>query len=322
MLKKKTKQSILHAHALTAYKAARYDPTRTTSLRNAFARDCRKRFAHLCRVITKSIVDEDCFAMAPGSGGFAAHVDMATTGRLAFDYPRSADKVNEFMKWLQKQIDAGIMEVTTARQIGRAVEDVWANKYVTTAYQKGIIRARQEMLGKGYDVPKIGDASALFTAFNQPFHLDRVGLVYSRVYSELRGITALMDTQISRVLAQGMADGDNPRVLAKLLTKTITGPVGDLSLTDTLGRFIPAERRAETLARTEIIKAHHEATIQEYRNYGVEGVSVEVEWFTAGDDRVCDECSSMEGQTFSLDEIEGMIPVHPNCRCCAIAIPA
>lgn len=321
-LKKKTKQSLIHAHALVAHKAKKYDPTHTTAIRNAFARDCRKRFANLCRVIQKSIVDEDCFGLNPDGGGFAAHASMVTTGRLAFDYPRSAEKVNEFMKWVDKQIQAGILETTTRTQLGRAVEEAWQNQYVTSAYQKGILRARQEMASKGYDVPSIPDASALYGAFNQPFHMDRVGLIYSRVYSGLKGITALMDTQISRVLAQGMADGDNPRVLARLLTKTITGPVGDLSLTDTLGRFIPAERRAEVLARTEIIRAHHEATMQEYRNYGVEGVNVEVEWMTAGDDRVCDECASMEGQVFTLDEADGMIPVHPQCRCCAVAIPA
>jgi SPP1 gp7 family putative phage head morphogenesis protein len=320
--KKKTRQSVLLAHARTTKRSARYDPTHTTSLRNTFVKDCRRRFKKLCQVITKSIVDEDCFALNPGSGGFAAHVNMVSAGRFAFDYPRSAEKVEEFMKWVDKQIRAGILETTTRTQLGRAVEDAWQNQYITSAYQKGILRARQEMVDKGYDVPPISDSSALFGAFNQPFHVDRVGLIYTRVYSDLKGITALMDTQISRVLAKGMADGTNPRNLARLLTRTITGPVGDLSLTDTLGRFIPAERRAEVLARTEIIRAHHEATIQEYRNYGVAGVSVEAEWQTAGDDRVCDECESMEGQVFSLDDIEGMLPAHPQCRCVALPVLA
>jgi SPP1 gp7 family putative phage head morphogenesis protein len=125
-----------------------------------------------------------------------------------------------------------------------------------------------------------------------------------------------MDSQISRVLAQGIADGDNPRLLGQKLVSVINGSGADkLGIKDTLGRFIPAERRAEMIARTEIIRAHHLATIQEYRNWGVAGVAVEAEWHTAGDSRVCAECAEMEGHVFTLDEIEPMIPLHPQCRC-------
>jgi len=149
------------------------------------------------------------------------------------------------------------------------------------------------------------------------FVVHNCGVLYSRTFSELKGITSQMDTQISRVLSQGIADGQHPTQLAKLLTRTISGPVGDLSIKDTLGRFIPAERRAQTLARTEIIRAHHQATIQEYMNWGAEGVKVRAEWSTAGF-RVCPDCLNLEGQVFELDVMMNMIPLHPNCRCIAL----
>jgi SPP1 gp7 family putative phage head morphogenesis protein len=60
------------------------------------------------------------------------------------------------------------------------------------------------------------------------------------------------------------------------------------------------------------------ATIQEYRNWRLAGVTVQAEWLTAGDDRVCERCASLQGRIFTLDEIEGMIPVHPGCRCIAL----
>jgi SPP1 gp7 family putative phage head morphogenesis protein len=128
-----------------------------------------------------------------------------------------------------------------------------------------------------------------------------------------------MDTLISRILAQGMIDGDGPALIARKLVAAINGTgIGDLAMTDAIGRFIPALRRAELLARTEIIRAHHLATIQEYRNWGLEGIVVKGEWQTAGDDRVCDKCASLQGKIFTLDEIEGMIPLHPLCRCIAL----
>lgn len=151
------------------------------------------------------------------------------------------------------------------------------------------------------------------------FHVDRLGLIYTRVFEDLKGITNAMDAQISRVLAQGLADGDGPRLLARKLVATINGTnMGDLGITDTLGRFIPAKRRAEMLARTEVIRAHHLASIQEYRNFGVLDIKVMGEWRTAGDDRVCEKCASLEKRIFTLDEIEPMIPLHPNCRCIAL----
>ena len=140
------------------------------------------------------------------------------------------------------------------------------------------------------------------SVFNAPIHVDRIGLLYTRTFSELKGITQAMDQQISRVLAQGIAEGRNPREIARILNNRV----------DKIGIT-----RARALARTEIIRAHHQATIAEYKQFGVEGVKVKAEWLTAGYG-VCPECSDLEGRVFTLDKIEGMIPLHPNCRCVAI----
>jgi SPP1 gp7 family putative phage head morphogenesis protein len=127
-----------------------------------------------------------------------------------------------------------------------------------------------------------------------------------------------MDTQISKVLAQGIADGDSPAAIARKLNKVIGGGL-DLTTKTKAGiqRTIPAQVRARTLARTEVIRAHHAATIQEYRNFGLAGVKVQAEWSTAGFN-VCDKCASLEGKIYTLDEIEGLLPFHPNCRCIAL----
>ena len=175
------------------------------------------------------------------------------------------------------------------------------------------------MIRSGVNVPSVEDSGCILNIVSSPFHIERLGLIFTRFYSDLKGITDVMESQISRILAQGIADGDGPRLLARKLVSAINGTgVGDLGITDTLGRFIPAMRRAEILARTEMIRAHHLATIQEYRNWGLLNIRVKAEWKTAGDDRVCSKCSSLEGQIFTLDEIEPMIPLHPQCRCIAL----
>jgi SPP1 gp7 family putative phage head morphogenesis protein len=302
-------------HGLVALEGRR-DPTRTLTIRNAFARDMAKRFRELRGAIRRAIVEEDVFGLSSRLTAF----QLSTPGRRAFAFSRSSDKVEAFSRWLQRQENTGILQ-TIGPQLGAAAEQPWTNKYIQTVYQRGILRSRQEMIKTGFDVPAISEATGgIQVAFNNPFHMDRVGLLFTRTFSDLKGITNAMDTQISRVLSQAMAEGRNPNEIARLLTRTISGPVGDLGLTDTLGRFIPAERRAQLLARTEIIRAHHGAMIQEYRNWEVAGVVVKAEWVTAQDGRVCPICEALEERTFTLDEAEALLPRHPQCRCITIPV--
>lgn len=297
-----------------------FDPTRTLTLRNAFVRDMDRRFADLIKVIRQAIVDQDCF-------GLNVQTYAALTPPLPgqFNFPRTAEKVDAFMLWLRGQVDKGLLETTQFQRIGSSVESAWTNMYVQDSYKRGIQRARAELRKAGYSVPPdaaLGNvAGTIVSPFNAPFHMDRVGLMYTRTFSKLQGITAAMDTQISEILAQGLIDGDGAALLARKLTATITGQgAADLGITDSLGRHIPARRRAQTLARTEIVRAHHAANIQEYKNWGVEGVEVIAEFVTAGDDRVCDQCAGYHGNRYTLSEAEYMIPVHPNCRCIVIPV--
>lgn len=288
-----------------------YDPTRTTTLRNRFATEMRKRFRELRGQIREAVVDKDVF-------GMQSPVTQAP-GRKAFDFPRSQDKINGFMTWLRNEMDRGVLEIRQMQQAGEAVEKAWTNTYIKDSYQRGVIRARQEMKNAGFNIPSIEESGGINTAMGTPFHADRLGVLYTRAFRELKGITDAMDQNISRVLTQGMADGDNPRLLARKMNQVIKKTGADLGLTDTLGRYVPAERRAEMMARTEIIRAHHQATIQEYRNWGAEGVKVKAEWRTAGDNRVCERCLTMEmSGPYTLNEIEGQIPLHPQCRCIAL----
>ena len=293
-----------------------FDPTRTLTLRNAFVRDMNKRFNDLMRVIREAIVVQDVFGLK-----IQTFAELSVPLPEAFNFPRTADKVDAFMKWLNVQIDKGILETANFQRIGSSVESAWTDIYIQDSYKRGVLRAQSELRKAGFLVPPIGPFNTIEAIMSSPFHIDRVGLAYTRAFSKLEGITAAMDTQISEILAQGLVDGDGAVLLARKITSTISGAnMGELGLTDSLGRFIPAKRRAATLARTEIIRAHHAANIQEYKNWGVDGVTVIAEFVTAGDDRVCTECAGYHGNRYTLAEAEFLIPVHPNCRCIVIPV--
>jgi SPP1 gp7 family putative phage head morphogenesis protein len=73
--------------------------------------------------------------------------------------------------------------------------------------------------------------------------------------------------------------------------------------------------RGELLARTEIIRAHAEATLNRYQEFGVEGVTGDVELQTSEDDKVCELCKGLVGKVFTIEEARGVLPLHPNDRC-------
>jgi len=288
--------------------ANEYDPTHTTTLRNLFNSKMDVRFNKLCAAIKTKIVTQDFFE-------FNAPQVNAT-----YPFTRSVVKVQEFMDWLKQQINDGILSVKEYEQLGESIDKAWTNLYITDSYKRGIIRARYELQKAGLSVPSIDKTGGIEMSMFVPLHMDTLGLLFTRVFTELKGITNAMSSQIAKVLTQGLADGDGMLTLANKLVATINGTgMGDLGITDVLGRFIPAKRRAMLLSRTEIVRAHHQAMIQEYRNWGVLNITVLAEIKTAGDDRVCDECSAVASAgPYSLDEAFNLLPVHPLCRCVAM----
>ncbi len=293
-----------------------YDPTRTTGLRNAFVSKMKSRFAELSYKIKYAIKVQDCFGLLKEP--ISVH-QTTSPGYQAFNFPRNADKLEAFMKWLEEQVKRGILEVGTFKQIGTAVEKSWMDLYLFDSYKRGVMRAREELKKAGYNIPDLDRFGGIEAIMGTPFHIERMGLIFTRAFNDLKGITAEMDTIISRILAQGLADGDGPALLARKIVEAINSTGKDtFAISGTTGTRISSLRRAIILARTEIIRAHHLATIQEYRNWGVEGIVVKGEWKTAGDDRVCSKCAELEGRVYTLDEIENMIPYHPECRCIAL----
>jgi SPP1 gp7 family putative phage head morphogenesis protein len=313
----------LHSHhcshrsrQFTADALSRRDPTGTTKIRQRFERELVRRFERLKRLIREAIVDLDVLGLKEqptlaqqlGTALFTQAYQqpqlrdaVPALAREAFKFNRSGQKVTGFMNWLYEAQADGILGVTLGTPNALASQQAWSNVYIDTAYQKGIRDAAREMGSGGVDLPS-GFVSG---GLNRPVHADRVGLIYTRTYNELEGITDTMASQISRVLAQGIAEGRGVQDIARRLANRV----------DKIGI-----ERARVLARTEVIAAHAQATINSYKEMEIEGVTVRAEWATAGDDAVCPQCEDLEGQVFTIEQAEGMIPLHPNCRCAFLPV--
>lgn len=209
-------------------------------------------------------------------------------------------QVQAFEGWLKTQIEADIIEVAAGN-----IDNAHWTSYVEEGYRKGAGRAfndvRKPALSTGAGVSDFFEGTRqefLRQSFGSPVAIDKVKLLAGRVFTDLNGITQAMSTQISRVLVDGLVRGEGPAIIAKEITKKVEG-IG--------------VRRATTMARTEIVRAHAEGQLDAMERLGVEKVGVMVEWSTAGDDRVCPLCQPMEGVVFKLKEARGLIPRHPQC---------
>ncbi len=292
------------------------DPSKTLTLRRAFERDMIRRFDELDNEIYKLIVKDDAFGLDISNRELKFH-----SPSRQYAFRRSDEKVLLFKKWLKEMSKKGILEYTKSGKISDG-QSFWADIYISSAYKKGIQRGIAEIkkgikdisdpkLKKKYyesfkqKIPFSDDINASINAmFFSPTHSDSVALIYTRVFTDLEGITEQMSSKMSSILAQFLVEGKSPRDAARELSRQLE----------------IFKNRARTIARTEMIRAHHEANINVYEQAGIEEVKIQAEWVATKDDRVCLKCSSLDGRIFSLEEIRPMIPVHPNCRCAAVPV--
>lgn len=226
---------------------------------------------------------------------------------LAPRFEFSSDPEAAFLRWLAQKEQEGVLETIERGD----------NTYIRSAYSRGLKDADKALADSGIQVPE----QTLQNAFNQGVHSNAVRRLYESNYMDLEDISREMNRQISDELSEGFARGENPRKIGRRITDRV----------DKIGKT-----RATTLAQTRVIDAYSESTLNRYEQMGVGSVTIKAEWLTAGDDRVCPICNTLEGNTWTLqeartatfqfepgaddpDHLAGEFPVrppaHPNCRC-------
>jgi len=271
------------------------DPTRTTTLRNRYVADMRRRFKSIAKALTELIVKDDAFGLDP-STPFTINQQVE---RQAWRFQTDSQKVKSYRVWLQGQVDAKILT-----QIGGVEGKPWTAQYLEQSYTKGVIRSytdvHAELLAANPDFYQGGKSQFLRDAFNAPITQEKLRFLSTRSFDELKGITDVMSQQMSRIIADGFVRGTGPAGIARELRRNVVGIT---------------KQRAIVLARTEVIAAHAEGQLDSLERLGVKEVGIQVEWSTAGDDRVCELCAPLEGVVMKIEEARGLIPRHPQCRC-------
>ena len=280
----------------------RMDPSRTAMIRKRFVQEMAARFNKLEQLITRAVEKEDLFGLQ--------EKQVATVGRVFAAHARytaltTAEQLAEFRKWSDSQLNGVILGGADAGNRN------WLERYIKESYEKGQGRAFDDAMKKysekysekfnsKMDYYRGKRDEFLRSSFRQPASIERVNLLASRSFMDLKGVTQDMSTKMNRIMTDSIIQGRGPRETGRELNK-VTG----------IGR-----NRGITIARTETIRAHADGQLEALKNMGVEEVGVMVEWSSASDDLVCGLCADMDGSVMPIDKAGSIIPLHPNCRCC------
>jgi SPP1 gp7 family putative phage head morphogenesis protein len=238
-----------------------------------------------------------------------------------FEFVTEQSRRDEFRRWLDRQIDQALLDPTTRAEVRNGSH--WTAPYVRDGYIKGWQQGEGRLMEAGVSTEQTAGVQAILQL---PAAEQQLAELYSRTFENLDGISEDMARQIRQELAQGLAEGVNPREMARRMADEI----------ETV-----SNTRLKTLARTEVINSHSTATLDRFERAG-QTLVVHGEWATAGDTRVCPICQALEGQVMTVQEMRAGTfrfdasgdnvsdalagtyrrkpPAHPNGRCTIIPV--
>ena len=274
------------------------DPTRTTMLRRKFMAEMKRRFAALKSKIWQLVAVDDCFGL---SGPPSLLDSVLANSRFAFE--TDGKKIQKYREWFDEQVATDVISLAP----GADVTQAWTSKFVFLAYRQGVshgFTAGRPPSTQDSDLDEFSQNLFLDSMFNGPIGTKQMELLATRSFEQLNGITKSMSGDIARTLSDGFVQGHNPRKIARELVKNVEGL---------------EKKRALVLARTEIVHAYSEASLDAMEALGLDEVSAMVEWLAGP--TACPLCAPLMGVTLTIDQARGLIPRHPNCLCAWIPAP-
>lgn len=269
------------------------DPSNTAQIQIEFIKELQRRFKRVRgRIRNRVGYQNDALTLRSN----ADETDVFLT---------DPEKVDQFIKQLREWLREEVLEIVDPIRVQNGQH--WTRDYLQNAYVAGAQTAQGRLMQAGVSLTADGSDEILERAVS----VRQLQDIYTRAFENLQGITDDMAREVRTTLTRGIAEGWNPKKMASELNREIR------SMTRT---------RAVTLARTETIHSHTEATLNEYERAGVDGVS-HTSRMHAHDDDVCLFCRVTGGETYTLREFrdvsarfQGSVyrlapPSHPNCRC-------
>lgn len=213
-------------------------------------------------------------------------------------YKSQSEAAEQFDQWLKGRLAIG--------PLSQAQKEKW-KAFIQKGFEKGASRAFDDTTAarkkaaldslRGVGFVEGRREQFIRQSISTATAVEKLRLLEQRALSELKGMTEEIRTKAKRAIVDGLVRGNTPKdIAAKLQT------VLDIS-----------KGRAETIAYTELVRAHADGQLEAMEQLGVAEVGVAVEWTPR--EGACPLCTPMKGVVLSIQEAKGMIPRHPRCMC-------
>ena len=268
------------------------NPTRSKKLEKTWITDIGKRYSSLQKDIDEKLRE------------LVEPIQVNVTLGL------NSEQQKVFMAWLLQRIE----EVT-----GDTPPLNWQNQYQLESYLRAVERTRASLISQGAeleltDQEKMLSQGLTFSATPSlgsqvvaaVIHQDALEFLFTRSYESLKGWNDAFVKDVRQITFDAVRGGTGIRELTSQI-KERTGVTS---------------RRAETIARTEVISAFREGATNETQRTSEEvGEEINMRWITAVDSRVRHLHSSWHGTIASPEETRRKGNISPyNCRCAQVPV--
>lgn len=236
------------------------DPTQQAGREKRAYADFRRRLKAIYAEINERVISQ----LKPR--------EIALNGARAYVLNRDTFYYYELDRGQLDNLDATIAEIINRIMMQRKDQyQVWMEEYAAQAYQQGTgyawasLGVQSEIYSRAY--------SDLAYVLMTPEYRNRIGIVTSRTFNDMRGFTDELTKTARQILGDTIANGESPRTAAQKLKGY---------LVDTEGTQKKAVSRAATIARTELGVAYRSAVLDEsMRTSEALGLVTKMMWVSA-----------------------------------------
>lgn len=134
---------------------------------------------------------------------------------------------------------------------------------------------------------------------------DKARTIARKAYNYIKGQVSRLITKTVGRYSNVVQTGTDPSTILKEVKNDIETTLSEVQST----------------AQDNVYAAYATGQVAAIKNLPIQAVSVIVEWQVRRDNsgkidsKVCPLCKILDGHVFTPDQIEGLLPRHPNCRC-------
>ena len=200
----------------------------------------------------------------------------------------------------------------------------WAKNSLPQSYERGIDLAAERLRALGV---------TRFVAYDANIHTSAINILVDDVSVELLMANDSMkkffhrvirqtqqrlleDTEISRLIAEGLIEGQARRTVSDVILRELREKMGNEQFIIINGRNYKPESYASLIARTRTREATSLGTINTSLRYGIDLMQWDAHF------EPCEYCQQFSGRVYSISGADTDFPMlrekpplHPNCKC-------